>query len=45
MTPEQAKRGLEIFNSDKIKKHNQSVGGSWKYKDLSQQSIYTQWKK
>jgi dTDP-4-amino-4,6-dideoxygalactose transaminase len=40
MTPEQAKRGLEIFNSDKIKKYNQSVGGSWKYKDLSQQKIY-----
>jgi hypothetical protein len=40
MTPEQAKKGLEIFNSDKIKKYNQSVGGSWKYKDLSQQKIY-----
>lgn len=45
MTPEQAKRGLEIFNSDKIKKYNQSVGGSWKYKDLSQQKLYKQWKR
>lgn len=40
MTPEQAKKGLEIFNSDKIKDYNKSVGGSWKYKDLRQHDIF-----
>jgi hypothetical protein len=40
MSPEQAKRGLEIFNSDRIKDQNESVGGSWKYKDLREQKIY-----
>jgi len=40
MTPEQAKRGLEIFHSGKIKDNNPSVGGSWLYKDLRQQKIY-----
>jgi dTDP-4-amino-4,6-dideoxygalactose transaminase len=40
MTPEQAQKGLEIFNSDKIKPHNKSVGGSWKYKDLREQHIF-----
>lgn len=40
MTPEQAKRGLEIFHSDKIKDVNPSVGGSWLYKDLREQKIY-----
>ena len=40
MTPEQAKRGLEIFHSDRIKTENDSVGGSWKYKDLREQKIY-----
>ena len=40
MSPEQAKRGLEILNSDRIKDYNQSVGGSWKYNDLSKQKIY-----
>jgi dTDP-4-amino-4,6-dideoxygalactose transaminase len=40
MTPEQAKRGLEIFHSDKIQDYNESVGGSWKYKDLREQKIY-----
>jgi dTDP-4-amino-4,6-dideoxygalactose transaminase len=40
MTPEQAKRGLEIFNSDRIQDYNKSVGGSWKYKDLRKQKIY-----
>jgi dTDP-4-amino-4,6-dideoxygalactose transaminase len=40
MTPEQAKKGLEIFNSDRIKDTNTSVGGSWLYKDLRQQKIY-----
>ena len=40
MTPEQAKRGLEIFNSDRIQDYNESVGGSWKYDDLRKQKIY-----
>lgn len=40
MSPEQAKKGLEIFNSDKIGEYNKSVGGSWKYKDLREQKIY-----
>jgi len=43
MTPEQAKRGLEIFHSEKIKDINPSVGGSWLYKDLRQQKIYTEY--
>jgi dTDP-4-amino-4,6-dideoxygalactose transaminase len=43
MAPEQAKRGLEIFHSDKIKTENDSVGGSWKYKDLREQKIYKNW--
>ena len=40
MTPEQAKRGLEIFNSDRIQEDNEPVGGSWKYDDLGKQKIY-----
>jgi len=40
MSPENAKRGLEIFNSDKIQSKNESVGGKWKYKDLREQKIY-----
>lgn len=40
MTPEQAKKGLEIFNSDRIKNHNKSVGGSWRYGDLRDQKIF-----
>ena len=40
MSPENAKRGLEIFNSDKIQSKNDSVGGKWKYKDLREQKIY-----
>ena len=40
MTPEQAKRGLEIFNSDRIQEDNEPVGGSWKYDDLRKQKIY-----
>ena len=40
MTPEQAKRGLEIFNSNRIQDYNESVGGKWKYKDLREQKIY-----
>ena len=44
MTPEQAQRGLEIFNSPKVQSWNKSVGGSWKYKDLRQQKIYERYK-
>jgi len=40
MSPEQAQKGLEIFNSDRIQENNQSVGGKWKYKDLRDQKIY-----
>jgi len=40
MTPEQAKRGLEIFNSPRIQNSNKSVGGSWLYSDLRKQKIY-----
>ena len=40
MSPESAKRGLEIFNSDRIQDDNKSVGGDWKYKDLKDQKIY-----
>ena len=40
MTPEQAKVGLEIFHSDKIKSFNPHCGGSWMYKDLREQTIY-----
>jgi len=40
MSPEQAKRGLEIFHSDKIKSFNPHCGGSWMYKDLREQKIY-----
>jgi dTDP-4-amino-4,6-dideoxygalactose transaminase len=42
MSPENAKRGLEIFNSDKIQLKNDSVGGKWKYKDLREQKIYNE---
>jgi dTDP-4-amino-4,6-dideoxygalactose transaminase len=44
MSPEQAKRGLEIFNSPKVQSCNKSVGGSWKYKDLREQKIYERYK-
>jgi dTDP-4-amino-4,6-dideoxygalactose transaminase len=40
MSPESAKRGLEIFHSEKIGMVNKSVGGSWAYKDLSNQKIF-----
>lgn len=42
MSPENAKRGLEIFNSDRIQSKNDSVGGKWKYKDLREQKIYNE---
>lgn len=40
MSPEQAQRGLEILNSDRIQDQNKSVGGSWLYKDLRDQKIF-----
>ena len=41
MTPEDAKRGIEIFNSGKIKDDNPNVGSSETYKDLSKQKIFS----
>lgn len=40
MTPEQAKRGLEIFHSDRIKDYNDDCGSNKTYKDLSKQKIF-----
>ena len=40
MSPEQAKRGLEIFHSPKIHSNNPHCGGSWLYDDLSTQRIF-----
>lgn len=40
MTPEQAKKGLEIFYSDRINVLNPHCGGSHTYKDLREQKIY-----
>ena len=40
MSPESAKRGLEIFHSDKIQEFNPHCGSSETYKDLRQQPIY-----
>ena len=42
MSPESAKRGLEIFNSDKIQKLNRPVGSSYVYGDLRKQKIFQQ---
>lgn len=39
MPPEQAARGIEIFNT--LPEQNNDTGGSWKYKDLSD---FTVWK-
>ena len=44
MTPEQAKRGLEIFHSNKIQDYNQHCGGSYLYKDLRLQKIFREYK-
>lgn len=44
MSPEQAQRGLEIFHSPKIHSINPHCGGSWMYKDLSEQKIYNEFK-
>lgn len=40
MSPESAKRGLEIFNSDRIKDYNEPCGSSDFYGDLRKQNIY-----
>jgi hypothetical protein len=40
MTPEQAKRGLEIFHSDKITDDNSDCGSYKTYKDLTKQLIF-----
>jgi dTDP-4-amino-4,6-dideoxygalactose transaminase len=40
MSPESAKRGLEIFHSDKIQDYNEPCGSSDTYKDLREQKIY-----
>ncbi len=39
MPPEQAARGIELFN--KLPEHNDDTGGSWKYKDLSSYSAWS----
>ena len=39
MPPEQAARGLELFAG--TKEHNDDSGGSWKYKDISNYSIWS----
>jgi dTDP-4-amino-4,6-dideoxygalactose transaminase len=43
MSPESAKRGLEIFHSDKIQDYNEPCGSSETYKDLREQKIYQQY--
>jgi len=43
MTPEDAKKGLDIFNSGEIKDYNEPVGSSETYKDLREQKIYKQY--
>ena len=40
MTPEDAYKGLEIFNNNLKDEHVRSCGSSWTYKDLTQQTIY-----
>ena len=44
MGPEQAKKGLEIFNSDKIMDYNRPCGSSKVYGDLREQKIYEEYK-
>jgi hypothetical protein len=43
MTPEQAKRGLEIFHSDRIKDVNEDCGSYKTYKDLTKQFIFKEY--
>ena len=40
MSPESAKKGLEIFNSEKIQPFNEPCGSSEVYGDLRKQNIY-----
>ena len=40
MTPEDAYKGLEIFNSKLKDEHVRTCGSSWTYKDLTQQTIF-----
>ena len=41
MSPESAKRGLEIFHSNRIEADNPNVGSSKTYKDLRKQPIFS----
>jgi len=43
MTPEDARKGLEIFHSDKIQSVNKPVGSWETYKDLTKQKIFRQY--
>lgn len=40
MTPEDAYKGLEIFNNKLKDEHVRTCGSSWTYKDLTQQTIF-----
>ena len=40
MTPEEAKRGLEIFHDEKIQSTNEPVGSWQTYKDLTKHNIF-----
>ena len=44
MGPEQTKKGLEIFNSEKIMDYNRPCGSSKVYGDLREQKIYEEYK-
>jgi dTDP-4-amino-4,6-dideoxygalactose transaminase len=43
MSPESAKKGLEIFNSEKIQPFNEPCGSSEVYGDLRKQNIYNKY--
>lgn len=43
MSPESAKRGLEIFHSDNIQEFNPYCGSSETYKDLKREKIYNEY--
>lgn len=43
MTPEQAKHGLKIFHSGKIREYNPTCGSSSTYGDLRKQKIYSRY--
>jgi len=44
MTPEDAQRGMMILESEKIQLKNKTVGGSWAYKDLTEQKLFKKYK-